>query len=259
MNKIRAFIGRTFIGRWYKRYWDYVELCLTSGYIPRAQPKIWKVSQWLFRLWAWIQVGRVTVIGGEHLDTPGRVIYCPNHSSMLDAMIIHPLMRRRVRYMGAREVMMGGFGLKAIIMTSMGVFPVDRSRGKTVLGPATDLLVAGESLCLFPEGKISPSGRFLPYKRGAAVIAGSAWRKLGGKELVAIVPIHICYHKRHEASALNYLKMGLRWRGGCTVTVMEPIWISERESRDSKYVIGLVRAAIASVACPTTCAVPEAE
>lgn len=117
--------------------------------------------------------------------------------------------------------------------------------------PLIDMMVRGESLEMFPEGKISTSGKMFPFKLGPAVIANTAFDQLGGREPVAIVPVNICYHSRHEASALNFWKMGFHWRGGVTVTFCEPIWLGELEDRDPSHVMDLVRKSIEACSCPT--------
>lgn len=172
---------------------------------------------------------------------------------MLDAIVIYAIMQRWPRYMTAFEEMRGLGGLKAIVMGAFGSFPVDRTKGKTVLEPAIKVLMSGQPMVLFPEGKISPTGEYLPFKRGAAVIANTTYERLGMKEQVAIVPIHICYHKRDAASAGGpYSRMGLKWRGGVTVTVGKPIYIHELPSRRPEDVTAVLRGAVKMHSCPTT-------
>lgn len=237
---------------WADAYRRYIDKITTSGYIGKPSP-IWRFfSRCLFRTAGFFWVGKVRIVGEENLLTPGRLIFTPNHSSLLDAVVMFPTMARRpVRAMGAYETLRTFGGLSGIFLTKIGVFPVDRTRGKTVLGPATDLLVGGESLAMFPEGKISPTGEPLPYKLGAAIIGTCAWERLDRKERVGFVPVQICYHKRHNATALNVWKMGFRWRGGCTVTFGKPIWIDELPDRDPKVIMALIKDAIQAPPCPT--------
>lgn len=172
---------------------------------------------------------------------------------MLDAIVIYAIMKRWPRYMTAFEEMRGIGGLKAIVMGAFGSFPVDRTKGKTVLEPAIKVLMSGQPMVLFPEGKISPTGEYLPFKRGAAVIANTTYERLGMKEQVAIVPIHICYHKRDADSAGGpYSRMGLKWRGGVTITVGKPIHIHELPSRKPEDVTAVLRGAVKMYSCPTT-------
>lgn len=242
-----------FIGTWRKRFRDYVNKCLTSGFIPYTFRPLQIAGRYIAKVWMFVQIGRIHIIGKENLKPEGRVIFCPNHSSMFDAPIIFSIMKRYPRYMTAFEEMRGLWGLKAIAMGAFGCFAVDRSKGKTVLEPAINVLVNGDPLVIFPEGKISGSGTYLPFKKGSALIAIGACDKLNHGEKVGIVPIHICYHKRDEMTAGgSYGAMGFKWRGGATVTVGKPIYIHDIEPLNPDEVTKTVRSAIVDQVCSTT-------
>lgn len=249
-------LAKGFLGRYKRlkeRFREYVDLCLTSGFIPKSVRPLQLVGKFLANIWVFVQVGKVKIIGKENLIAKGRIIFCPNHSSMFDAPVIFAIMKRMPRYMTAYEEMRGLWGLKAIFMGAFGCFAVDRSKGKTVIEPAIKVMEHGESLVVFPEGKISNSGTYLPFKKGSAFIAIGAYERLNGKELVGIVPIHICYGKRHEPSAAgSYAEMGFNWRGGVTVTVGSPIYINDIKPMTPEKVTESVRNAIVSQACSTT-------
>ena len=248
-----SLLFKSFIGTWRKKYREYVSLCLTSGFIPYTFRPIQYVARILARIWMFVQLGRCRVIGAENLKTEGRVIFCPNHSSMFDAIVVYSLMKRFPRYMTAFEEMRGLGGLKAVAMGAFGCFPVDRTQGKTVLEPAIKVLMSGQPLVIFPEGKISASGEYLPFKKGPALITNAAFERLGMKEQVGIVPIHICYHRRDEKTAsASYGEMGFKWRGGLTVTVGKPIYLHELPSRKPEDVMASVRGAIKMISCATT-------
>ena len=250
IKKTRSRAGGIF--NWWRKFRLYAKLCVTSGFIPRRYKWLVKFGIVLGRIWTFIQVGKVTVIGRENLQSDGYTIFCPNHSSMLDAIVIMPLLPENMHYMAAVEQMRGFVGIKGMVMGGMGCFPVDRSRGRTVIQPAIELVAGGCNLALFPEGKISPSGRYLRFKNGAAWIAIGAYNKLEGRKPVKIVPVHICYGTRHEESALNYLKMLLRWRKGATVTAFEPIYLSNLNPLTAEAVIEELRLDITSTVCDTT-------
>jgi len=237
---------------WLQRYREYAANCTTSGFIPTEHRGLQRFGKLLSRLWTWIQVGEVRVVGRENLDAPGRLIYCPNHSAMLDAVVIYPLMPLGTRFMGAVEEMRGMGGLKAIIMGAAGCYPVDRKRGKTVILPSIELLVKGKRITLFPEGKISPTGTYLEFKKGAAWIAIGAAEALGQKEPVGIIPIHICYGTRDVESATDFGKMRLRWRRGVTITVGKPVYVHEVKPVTADAVIARIKDDITSQSCPTT-------
>lgn len=249
-------VTKAFVGKWRKNFHDYVDLCLTSGFIPRALRPLQLVGKYLAKIWVYVQVGRVRVIGKKNLVAPGRIIFCPNHSSMFDAPVIFSIMRRMPRYMTAYEEMRGLWGIKAVAMGAFGCFAVDRTKGKTVIDPAIKVLVANEPLVIFPEGKISNSGTYLPFKKGSAFIAlgaHDALRAQGNNDRIGIVPIHLCYGKRDEATAgAGYGSMAFKWRGGVTITVGDPIYLDTIEPMTAEKITETVRDAIVTQACATT-------
>jgi len=101
--------------------------------------------------------------------------------------------------------------------------------------PSIDMVVDGSSLVVFPEGKMYFEGECVPLKRGAAFIAKHAYRKLTDGGDVAIVPVHIEYHRRDPASYnKGFNAYGLKWRGGVTLTVGEPMYMSECEAQSDR-------------------------
>ncbi len=237
----------------WRRFRNYAQLCVTSGFIPRRVPALVKIGKAIGKFWAFIQIGKVTVIGAENLRADGYTIFCPNHSSLLDAIAVVPQMPDNMHYMSAVEEMRGFFGIKGILMGSMGCFPVDRSRGRTVIEPAIDLLASGGvNIMIFPEGKISPSGEYLRFKKGPAWISIGAFEKLNRSKPVALVPMHICYGNRHEDSALSFGKMFFHWRKGVTITVDPPIYLSSLDSLDATELTRLLRLDITDAVCETT-------
>jgi 1-acyl-sn-glycerol-3-phosphate acyltransferase len=252
MNRLFAGILRIVcVWTWPEAYRNYIARITTSGHISKPSTVVRFLCQCLFRVLSFIWVGRIRRVGLENLNAPGRLIFSPNHSSLLDAVVMYATVRRPVRAMGARETMLKGAGLAGIVLTKLGAFPVDRSNGKTVIAPATELMVRGECLAMFPEGRISPTGEMLPFKHGIGVISAAVYEQLGGKELVGIVPIRICFHKRDNASALNFAKMGLKWRGGVTVTFCKPIYLNDLTNHEPGHIVALVRSAIEGVGCST--------
>jgi len=244
---------RKLVATWRQNFREYVDLCLTSGFIPHSVRPLQLVGKYLGKIWVFAQVGRVRIVGKENLTAPGRIIFCPNHSSMFDAPIIFSIMKRMPRYMTAYEEMRGIWGLKAIAMGAFGCFAVDRAHGKTVIDPAIKVIVQGSPLVVFPEGKISKTGVYLPFKKGSAIIGIAAYEQLLRKDRVGYVPIHICYHSRDEETAGGpYGAMGLKWRGGVTITVGKPIYLDEISPMNADSVTEAVRKAIVFQACATT-------
>ena len=239
---------------WWRRFRKYANLCVTSGFVPRRSALLSSIGVLFARLWAFVMVGKVTVIGAEHSKSDGYTVYCPNHSSLLDAIVMVPILPGKMHYMAAVEEMRGVYGLKAMLMGAMGCFPVDRTRGKTVIRPAIGLVADGNNLTLFPEGKISPSGEFLVFKNGVGWITMGAFERLPLEKakLIRIVPVHICFGTRHEESALSFSKMFFHWRKGATVTFHEPIYLFELDPVDIESLMAQLRVRIVSTECDTT-------
>ncbi|MBS1991073.1 MAG: 1-acyl-sn-glycerol-3-phosphate acyltransferase [Cyanobacteria bacterium SZAS LIN-2] len=233
------------VGTRYRVICRYANQCLSSGFMPHTVRSIQYIGKILARIWMFIQVGRVKVIGRENIPTESRIIFCANHSSMFDPILLYVALNRFPRFMTAVEEMRGIRGLKAIIMGAIGSFAVDRSKGKTAIQPAVDVLSAGEALVIFPEAKISPTGEFLPFKLGLSLIAVGAYEKLERREKIGFVPIRFTYHGRHIETAKGpYLAMGLKWRKGATVTIGTPIWLHDFASLDPGLITETVRTAI---------------
>lgn len=218
---------KTILLRGSQKFDEQVNLYLTSGYVPRTFAILQTLGRVLAACWIYLQVGSIKVVNGQYLGVDSPVIYCANHSSMFDPIVLMSLIRRICRYMTAVEEMQGVFGLKAIFMGSFGSFAVDRSRGKTVIEPAIKVVAENNALILFPEAKIAPDGLLLPFKPGAALIANGAYRRLGQAQEVFIVPLSINYGRRHnETARSSFWQMGLKWRGGVTVIAAKPLKVS---------------------------------
>jgi 1-acyl-sn-glycerol-3-phosphate acyltransferase len=235
-------------------YWQYVAKVSQSGYRGEPSPRVIAAMRVIMSFWRWLQVGKTVVINGHYLETPGPLVVCAGtHSTMLDGPVVMPLMERFCRCIGAHELFAMGFGLVGIFMSKVGVIPVDRKHGLTVLAPAIDEVSEGGAVGLFAEGKISPTGELIAYKPGVAMIALSAFERLGGKQSVKIVVLHLCYGKRDADSAMDYFKAGFKWRGGITVTVLPPFDLAEmsEEERTVENIVCRIRQAIVAIECKT--------
>lgn len=187
-----------------------------------------------------------------HLSDP--VIFCPNHSSYFDCIVLFPSFKQTPRVMTAYEELKGLCGLRTLVLTRAGAFPVDRKAGKTVIDPAKKVLRGGENLLIFPEGTIYNNGKLGAFKLGPAIIASAAQKALPESKRVGIVPVHICYGKRNEATGetYNFLKMGFTWRGGVKICFGEPIWMNECEQQSVEEIMTKVREGILHFKSPTS-------
>lgn len=125
---------------------------------------------WLaFRLWFQIYMG-VRVTGAEHVPRRGAVLLCGNHRSVWDPMLVGALVLRRSWYIAKDELFR--YPLLAPILRLVGAYPVRRhAADRAALKRSLEVLGAGGSLVLFPEGTRSKSGRLGPVEPGAALLA----------------------------------------------------------------------------------------
>jgi len=113
---------------------------------------------------------QVTVTRPCRLPRHRAAILASNHTSSLDALIIHGICPRSVVWMMAKEY----YDMKTLnwIYRMIQAIPVQRSgRDLRATRAALRALADGRVLGMFPEGKISPTGDLLPFQTGAAMMA----------------------------------------------------------------------------------------
>lgn len=235
--------------RWRISFWAYVRLSNTSGFIPRTFLPMQLFAWLVARAWVFVQVGQIKVVNAYRLDHAGPVIFTPNHSSMFDAFVMYVIVKRWAKYMTAVEMMRPLNGIQGLVLGSVGSFAVDRVNGSTVLDPAIKVVANGNDMVIFPEAKISPSGELIRFKSGPARIARGAARQRNSR--VTLMPVRICFGKRDVATANvdNYLLMGLKWRGGVTVTILPPVFIEPDSAYAEEDAMALVRQTISECPC----------
>lgn len=139
--------------------------------------------------------GSIEVQGQEYLPQSGPVIFAPTHRSRWDAVMVPyavgwHITGRHLRYMvSADEVT----GLQGWFIRRLGGFPINTKRPAIAsLRHGVDLLEAGETLVIFPEGNIFREDRVQSLKPGLARLAIQA--EMQKKNLgVQIIPISVHY------------------------------------------------------------------
>lgn len=124
---------------------------------------------------------RVRVRGREHVPASGPYVLAPTHRSILDIPFAAYVTRRRVRFMGKKELWESRLG--ALVFSALGGFPVDRAAGTAAVKAALSVLAAGEPVVVFPEGTRREGTRIEGLHQGAAYLAV--------KTAVPIVPVGI--------------------------------------------------------------------
>jgi 1-acyl-sn-glycerol-3-phosphate acyltransferase len=131
----------------------------------------------------WLAGARVEVSRMPPLPD-GPLIFASNHESALDILALLAHLPRPIRFIAKEELFrIPVFGW---YMSIGGHVPVDRknrSRALSSLRRAGEIVRAGTSLIVFPEGTRSTDGRVHPFKKGPFVVAMEAG--------VPVVPVAI--------------------------------------------------------------------
>ncbi len=137
---------------------------------------------------------RKIVLGQENLPLLGPVVLAPTHRSRWDALMLTMAAGRRVtnrdsRFMVTLSEMKG---LQGWFLDRLGCFPIDKRKPSlTALRYSIDLLIAGQQLVLFPEGKINRKRKsVLKIEKGLVRLSQLALTK--GID-VTVIPIGLGY------------------------------------------------------------------
>ncbi|MEN9360730.1 MAG: hypothetical protein RL095_2265, partial [Verrucomicrobiota bacterium] len=110
---------------------------------------------------------RMRCQGVENVPTSGAVLLLPNHVTWADGMIISAAVPRPVRFM-IGETYYNKPGLKQLFKW-MDFIPVPEKGAKATIAAleaGRSVLSAGEVLCIFPEGRLTRSGRMNEFRAG---------------------------------------------------------------------------------------------
>ncbi len=120
----------------------------------------------------------------ENLDnTSGGLIVCGNHISMIDPVILAISTKRKIHYMGKKELFENKFW--SFIFRNLGAFPVDRQGvSLSAIKSSLNVLNNGGVLGIYPEGTRIKNGYNQDNaKPGIALIANKA--------KVKILPVYV--------------------------------------------------------------------
>lgn len=120
---------------------------------------------------------RPKVRGLRNVPVSGPVILASNHLSFSDSIFMPLVVPRKVTFLAKSEYFTspGPKGLiKKLTFIALGQVPVDRSGGRrseAALITGLQVLAAGDSLGIYPEGTRSPDGRLYKGRTGIARLA----------------------------------------------------------------------------------------
>jgi len=135
-----------------------------------------KTYHWLALLWSkgcLLAAGiRLIVEGAEHLPHDRPLIFMGNHQSYFDIPVLFQATPLPFTWLAKEELFripVFGHSIRAA-----GYIPINRGNGRDSLksiNRAADLVKAGRSVAIFPEGTFSNDGTLLPFKRGGFILA----------------------------------------------------------------------------------------
>lgn len=147
--------------------------------------------------------------GGLSLDGP--VMYVGNHpNALIDPGLIFVLSKRQVTFL-AKEPLFR-FPVLGQVLRGVGALPVyrkqdgaDTSKNEGTLTAATQALVDGRAITIFPEGKSTKDPHIIELKTGAARIALAAKEK---GVTPKIVPVGMTYAARNRFRSKVHIEIG---------------------------------------------------
>ncbi len=142
---------------------------------------LYKIGEFLVTSWFFLFTRR-SVLGKENVPRQGPVLVVANHLNNADPPLIGICLGRKARFMAKEQLFRNP--LSRFILSSMGAFPVNRSRpGKNSIEKAEEALAQGQPLVMFPESTRSRTATMRAGFPGAAMVAS--------KSQVPILPVAI--------------------------------------------------------------------
>ena len=168
---------------------------------------------------------RMDVKGAENFEHAGRnYIVALNHVSFLDAAVALSLMEKEpvfaIDYTIAQHWWVKPF-LK--LTRAMPLDPTKPMATRTLI----HAVQGGESLVIFPEGRITVTGSLMKVYDGAGLIAD--------KSNVLVVPVRIDGLEATPFSRLSRGQVRRRWFPKVIVTVLEPVKLGVPEALKGRY------------------------
>jgi acyl-[acyl-carrier-protein]-phospholipid O-acyltransferase/long-chain-fatty-acid--[acyl-carrier-protein] ligase len=136
---------------------------------------LYKLPQSMVRFLVRFALGRrysLEVIGLQNIPEQGGVFMLGNHISWIDWAIIQIASPRPVRFVMEKGIYQRWYLQR--FLDFFGVIPVSAGASKAALAKITELLNAGEVVCMFPEGTISRSGQLSEFRHGYEKAAAAA-------------------------------------------------------------------------------------
>lgn len=115
---------------------------------------------------------RFHATGLHHVPSTGPAIFCPNHISFFDSIVLPCVLPRRISYVGKAEYM--DSWKTRYVFPAIGMIPLERTGGSAsqrALDTAAKVLARDEFFGIYPEGTRSRDGQLHRGHTGAARLA----------------------------------------------------------------------------------------
>lgn len=134
-------------------------------YDPRG--RLWPVLKALFYLYRGLCVGRIRVSGRQNIPRQAPILVS-NHAFVSDAFVLALVFGRLHALAQGEAFTLPFFGW---LLAHAGQIPVVPGRGPEALARAAEQLARGETVLIYPEGRLSHGRELLQAKTGASRLA----------------------------------------------------------------------------------------
>ena len=182
-------------------------------YDPRG--RLWPVLKAFLYLYRGLCVGRIRVSGRENIPRRASILVS-NHAFVSDAFILAIVFGRLHALAQVEAFTLPFFGW---LLARAGQIPVAPGRGPEALARAAEQLARGESVLIYPEGRLSHGGELLQAKTGAARLSLSTQAPL--LPIAFHVPRgygRVFRSRRYDRPTVGVWQIG----GPCHIVIGEP-------------------------------------
>jgi 1-acyl-sn-glycerol-3-phosphate acyltransferase len=166
------------------------------------------LPEFLMRFLAWLLITvvyRIRPTGTEHIPAEGPAVVVCNHVSYMDPVILGGSVRRPLRFVMYHRIFEIPV-LKSFFRNAKAIPIAPAREDEALMNEAFDRidaeLAAGNLVCIFPEGGLSPDGEVQPFRPGI--------ERILERRPVPVVPVALCrlwgsWFSRRKSGALRLL------------------------------------------------------
>ncbi len=168
---------------------------------------------------------RLEVNGRENLPAPGeRALIAPNHVSLLDAAILHSIMPSHASFAVDTGIAQKWWARPFLKLVNAQAIDPTKPLGTRHL---IQNVKKGETLIIFPEGRLTVTGRLMKVYDGTAMIADKADAK--------VYPVRIDGPERSPFGYMTAAQTRKVWFPRTTVTILPPVDLKVDETLKGKW------------------------